>query len=77
MRWGQINNYNVANSSLYSRFSADGVHNKPMIITETSALYIPSNSVGNSNYEIKSSWWEQVGHACIALLGTNSACKQR
>ncbi|KAK9786491.1 hypothetical protein WJX73_000886 [Symbiochloris irregularis] len=59
-RCKRINDYNVANSSLYSRFSADGVHNKPMIITETSALYIPSNPDGNTNYQIKSAWWQQA-----------------
>ena len=56
----QIDNYGSAATSLYGRFSADGVHNKPMIITETSALYIPAVGVGNTNAEIKSAWWQQV-----------------
>ena len=47
-------------SNLYGRYSADGVHNKPMVITETSALYIPSNPIGNTDLQIKQAWWSQV-----------------
>jgi hypothetical protein len=30
------------------------------VITETSAMYNPSNSAGSSNFDIKQNWWQQV-----------------
>lgn len=31
-----------------------------MIITETSAMYNPSNPSGQTDYSIKMNWWQQV-----------------
>ena len=47
-------------SNFYGRFCNDSVHDKPMIITETSAEYVPSNANGESDFQIKSNWWQQV-----------------
>lgn len=57
----QVTGYGNELSNVYNRYSVDGWHNKPMLITETSALYIPSISDGNTNLEIKEAWWTQVG----------------
>ena len=35
-------------------------HNKPFVLTETSALYNPNRTDGASNYDIKMSWANQV-----------------
>lgn len=55
-------------SNVYQRYCIDGVHNKPMVVTETSALYLPNNKVGNTDLEIKSAWWEQVCSDSIDTL---------
>ena len=47
-------------NNFYSRFCNDSTHNKPMVITETSAMYNPSNSQGSTNLAIKQNWWQQV-----------------
>jgi hypothetical protein len=49
-------------NDFYGRFSSDTVHMKPMVITETSAMYNPSNTAtpGNTNFDIKQVWWQQV-----------------
>lgn len=49
--------------NLYQRFAAD--RRKPLMIAETSALYREGWS-GASNYEIKTSWMEQLYHADTA-----------
>lgn len=56
------------NTDFYGRFCNDKVHNKPMVITETSAMYNPSNANGQTDYQIKSNWWQQV----FNVQGANS-----
>ena len=46
--------------NFYASYCGDGTHKKPLIITETSAMYNPSDSTGSSDYAIKSNWWQQV-----------------
>lgn len=46
--------------NFYESYCEDGTHNKPMVITETSAMYNPSNPGGQSDFSIKSNWWQQV-----------------
>ncbi|KAJ3074170.1 hypothetical protein HDU98_011922 [Podochytrium sp. JEL0797] len=50
--------------NFYQMFSADGVHNKPLMIPETSAPFIPdyANHDANSVSEqvIKTGWFEQI-----------------
>jgi len=41
-------------------------HNKPMAISETSALYNASRSDGASNLDIKSAWWQQLFDPSLA-----------
>ena len=50
----------VGNADFYGRFCSDSTHQKPMVITETSAMYNPSNPSGQSDFQIKSIWWQQV-----------------
>ena len=47
-------------SNFYGRFCNDSTHNKPMVITETSAMYNPSNTAGSTDLAIKQNWWQQV-----------------
>lgn len=47
-------------TNFYGRFCNDSTHNKPMVITETSAMYNPSNSAGSTDFAIKQNWWQQV-----------------
>ena len=56
----QVTGDGTAINNLYGRFCQDGVHDKPMVITETSAFWLPSITVGVSDLQIKSAWWEQV-----------------
>lgn len=46
--------------SFYGLFCDDGVHNKPMMVPETAALYNPNYIGGASEIDIKSAWWKQV-----------------
>lgn len=43
----------------YARFCNDGVHNKPLIIPETSAFY-NTQQPGANEFAIKQAWWQQV-----------------
>jgi|GEM_PF-1590489 len=43
----------------YARFCADGLHNKPLIIPETSAFY-NTQQPGANEFAIKQAWWQQV-----------------
>ena len=47
-------------NNFYGRFCNDSTHNKPMVITETSAMYNPSNTAGSTDLAIKQNWWQQV-----------------
>ena len=49
---------NVPN--FYERYCNDTVHKKPMVIAETSSMYLPKVKKGDSDYVIKSNWWQQV-----------------
>jgi hypothetical protein len=44
----------------YARYCADGVHNKPLTIPETSAFYNPQQPAGAGEFLIKQAWWRQV-----------------
>ena len=44
----------------YSAYCVDGVHNKPMAIPETAALYNVNSSCCVSELEVKKSWWKQM-----------------
>lgn len=57
--------------NFYQSYASDGVHNKPMVITETSAMYNPSNTAGQTDYTIKSNWWQQV----FNVQGDNSQAR--
>jgi len=60
-------NYNGLNGDLsavpdfYAMFCNDGVHDKPMAITETAAFYNTEQD-GASELSIKQAWWRQVFH---------------
>ena len=56
----QVTGDGTAINNLYGRFCQDGTHNKPMVITETSAFWLPSITVGVSNLQLKSTWWQQA-----------------
>jgi hypothetical protein len=47
-----------AATDFYAVF-AEG-HDKPMVISETSAAYNPGNPTGSSNIDIKRAWWNQL-----------------
>ena len=64
----QVTGAGTAINNLYGRFCQDGVHNKPMVITETSAFWLPSITEGVSDLQIKSTWWQQVRMAVPGLL---------
>ena len=64
----QITGESTQINDLYGRFSADGVHDKPMVITETSAMWLPSITVGVSDLQIKQTWWTQVRQAPCCVL---------
>lgn len=44
----------------YARYCADGVHNKPLAVPETSAFYNPQQPAGPGEFLIKQAWWRQV-----------------
>jgi hypothetical protein len=67
-------NYNGLNGDLsavpdfYAMFCNDGVHDKPMAVTETAALYNTEQD-GVSELSIKQAWWRQV----FAITGDTAA----
>lgn len=67
-------------NNFYSRFCNDTTHNKPMVITETSAMYNPSNPQGSTNFAIKQNWWQQVfnvqGNSALVRTCCSYACHQ-
>ena len=77
----QVTGDGTAINNLYGRFCQDGSHNKPMVITETSAFWLPSITIGVSDLQLKSTWWQQAwplicrmrSHqaCCLALLSSN------
>lgn len=45
--------------NFYARYAADGVHNKPLAIPETSAFF-NTQQPGPGEFAIKRAWWQQV-----------------
>lgn len=62
-------NYNgpVDDTALPNFYDAFAVgHNKPMAISETSALFNTGRSDGAGNFDIKSAWWSQLFSDTVA-----------
>lgn len=55
----QITGLNAPATDFYKGYCTSAAHNKPMAITETSALYNTQQG-GASEYDIKTAWWKQV-----------------
>ena len=56
---------NIGNvPNFYARYCNDTVHKKPMVIAETTSMYLPNVKKGDSDYAIKSTWWQQVSSPC-------------
>ncbi|MDD4735278.1 MAG: hypothetical protein PHP44_04140, partial [Kiritimatiellae bacterium] len=56
--------------NFYDKYCRDGVHNKPLMISETAALFNADRTDGDSEYDVKSKWWEQLYNA----FGDNTNC---
>lgn len=47
----------------YARYCSDGVHNKPLAIPETAALFNTQQPAGPGEFLIKQAWWRQAFNA--------------
>ncbi len=47
----------------YARYCRDGVHNKPLAIPETAALFNTQQPAGPGEFLIKQAWWRQAFNA--------------
>ena len=54
----------------YARYCAEGTHNKPLCVPETSAFFNPHQPAGPGEFPIKQAWWKQVFN--ISDENTNS-----
>ncbi|MDD5199285.1 MAG: glycosyl hydrolase [Terrimicrobiaceae bacterium] len=55
-----LTGYNGAAPNFYTRYCSDLVHHKPLIVPESSALYLAGAPGADTNLAIKQGWWQQL-----------------